>query len=176
MTTLTNAKVFKGILQYKSSDVFTKEAGYVYFIREFNENNEETGNTEIYFGTRKYGDVNVSQLAEIENILNKLNEISEELKGKQDIINDINEIREGASLGSTALQTIPEEYVTEEKLNETVDSKVFIGTLAEYQSAYAAGKIAVGALVIIMEEGEDSNDAIALLGTAVLGKMILGQK
>lgn len=59
---------------------------------------------------------------------------------------------------------------------EYVDEKVFIGTLAEYQEAYAAGKIAVGALVIIMEEGEDANDTIALLGTAVLGKMILGQK
>lgn len=69
MTTLTNAKAFKGILQYKSTDKFTKEAGYVYFIREFNENNEETGNAEIYFGNRKYGDVNVSQLSEIESIL-----------------------------------------------------------------------------------------------------------
>lgn len=58
MTTLTNAKAFKGILQYKSTDNFTKEAGYVYFIREFNENGEETGNAEIYFGNRKYGDVN----------------------------------------------------------------------------------------------------------------------
>lgn len=64
-----------------------------------------------------------------------------------------------------------ENLASKEYVDEKSDSKVFIGTLAEYQEAYAAGKIAVGALVIIMEE-----DSIALLGTAVLGKMILGQK
>lgn len=67
-----------------------------------------------------------------------------------------------------------ENLASKEYVDEKSDSKVFIGTLAEYQEAYAAGKIAVGALVIIMEEGEDSNDVIALLGTAMLGKMILG--
>lgn len=65
---------------------------------------------------------------------------------------------------------------TKQTITDEIEKRVFIGTLAEYQEVYAAGKIAVGALVIIMEEGEDSNDAIALLGTAVLGKMILGQK
>lgn len=107
MTTLTNAKAFKGILQYKSTDKFTKEAGYVYFIREFNENSEETGNAEIYFGNRKYGDVNVSQLSEIESILERIDELAQEIEGKQNIIDDIDNIREGASLGSTALQSIP---------------------------------------------------------------------
>lgn len=75
-------------------------------------------------------------------------------------------------LGSGNIESLASKEYVDEKSN----SKVFIGTLAEYQEAYAAGKIAVGALVIIMDEGEDSNDAIALLGTAVLGKMILGQK
>ena len=89
MITLTNAKAFKGILQYKSTDNFTKEAGYVYFIREFNENSEETGNAEIYFGNRKYGDVNVSQLSKIENILERIDELAQEIEGKQNIINDI---------------------------------------------------------------------------------------
>lgn len=69
MITLTNTKAFKGILQYKSTDNFTKEAGYIYFIRKFGENGEETDNAEIYFGSRKYGDVNVSQLSEIESVL-----------------------------------------------------------------------------------------------------------
>lgn len=69
-----------------------------------------------------------------------------------------------------------ESLASKEYVDEKSDSKVFVGTLTEYQEAYAAGKIAVGALVIIMEEGEGTNDAIALLGTAVLGKMILGQK
>jgi hypothetical protein len=65
---------------------------------------------------------------------------------------------------------------TKQTITDEIEKRVFIGTLAEYQEAYAAGKIAVGALVIIMDEGEDANDTIALLGTAVLGKMILGQK
>ena len=176
MTTLTNAKAFKGILQYKNTDSFTKEAGYVYFIREFNENGEETGNAEIYFGNRKYGDVNVSQLSEIENILERIGELAQEIEGKQNIIDDIDNIREGASLGLTSLQTIPDEYVTENELNDVVNSKIFIGTQSDYKTAYAEGKIATGALVIILEEGEDAKDTIALLGTAVLGKLILGQK
>lgn len=73
-------------------------------------------------------------------------------------------------LGSGNIESLASKEYVDEKSN----SKVFIGTLAEYQEAYAAGKIAVGALVIIMEKGEDANDTIALLGTAVLGKMILG--
>ena len=122
MTTLTKAKAFKGILQYKSTDNFTKEAGYVYFIREFNENSEETVNAEIYFGNRKYGDVNVSQLSEIENILERIDELAQEIEGKQNIIDDIDNIREGASLGSTALQSYTEQYkgtVTGVKINGT---------------------------------------------------------
>ena len=104
MTTLTNAKAFKGILQYKSTDNFTKETGYVYFIREFNEKNEETGNAEIYFGNRKYGDVNVSQLSEIESILERIDELAQEIESKQDVISDLATIRSGASKGATAVQ------------------------------------------------------------------------
>ena len=62
-----------------------------------------------------------------------------------------------------------------DKFND-IDSKFFIGTIEKYQEAYANGKIAEGALVIILEEDENKNDTIALLGSAVLGKLILGQK
>lgn len=127
----------------------------------------------------------------------EFNSLYNTVNSKQDNISDLEDIRQGASLGMTALQKVPDEYITEteldskgyltehqdvshlatkEEVNEAIQSKVFIGTQEEYNTAYAAGKIAVGALVIIMEEGEDVNDAIALLGTAVLGKMILGQK
>lgn len=176
MTTLTNAKAFKGILQYKSTDKFTKEVGYVYFIREFNEKNEETGNAEIYFGNRKYGDVNVSQLSEIESILERIDELAQEIEGKQNIIDDIDNIREGASLGSTALQSIPDEYVTENELNDAVNSKIFIGTQSEYETAYAAGKISVGALVIILGDDETNTSATtAMLGKAIIGTLLLGK-
>ena len=50
----------------------------------------------------------------------------EELQGKQDAIQDLNTIREGASKGATALQSIPQEYITESEL----DNK---GYLTEHQ-------------------------------------------
>ena len=75
-------------------------------------------------------------------------------------------------LGSGNIESLASKEYVDEKSN----SKVFIGTMAEYQEAYSNGKISEGALVIILEEGEDAKDTIALLGTAVLGKLILGQK
>ena len=65
---LNNAKHFKGILQYKSTDSFAKEAGYIYFVRVF-DNGKDTGNTEIYFGTRKYADVATTQLASLQSAI-----------------------------------------------------------------------------------------------------------
>lgn len=65
---LNNAKHFKGILQYKSTDSFVKEAGYIYFVRVF-DNSKDTGNTEIYFGTRKYADVATTKLAELQSAI-----------------------------------------------------------------------------------------------------------
>ena len=63
------------------------------------------------------------------------------------------------------------------ELNEELEltkNRVFIGTQEEYDTAYAANKIPVGALVIILGDGENEEDTIALLGTAILGKMVLG--
>lgn len=50
-------------------------------------------------------------------------------------------------------------------------SAAFIGTQKEYEAAFAAGKIPVGCLVVVME-GEDET---SILGKAVLGRMKLGQ-
>lgn len=74
-------KAFKGILQYKSTDTFTKEPGYIYFVRHF-ENNKATGDAEVWFGTRKYGDINTTSLAELQR------QITENATG----ITSINEI------------------------------------------------------------------------------------
>ena len=52
----------------------------------------------------KYGDVNVSQLSEIESILERIDELAQEIDGKQNIIVDIDNIREGATKGKTAVQ------------------------------------------------------------------------
>lgn len=57
-----------------------------------------------------------------------------------------------------------------------VDSFLFVGSMTEYEAAYAAGKIAVGAVVIITDAGDLSSSASAVLGVAVLGQMKLGQK
>ena len=53
----------------------------------------------------------------------------------------------------------------------------FIGTMAEYEEAYAAGQIAVGTIVFIEGEDEEVEDAGAsspILGTGVLGYLVLG--
>lgn len=75
--------------------------------------------------------------------------------------------------------TNEEIYFGGRKYAETSHRKMFIGTQEEYDLAFAAGDISTGALVIILDENEinDSNLSItSLLGTAVLGKMLLGQK
>jgi hypothetical protein len=70
-----------------------------------------------------------------------------------------------------------------EKITKYIDEhsahqNVFIGTKDEYNAAYTEGKIPVGALVIILNENElnSSEQVTALLGTGILGKMILGNK
>jgi hypothetical protein len=64
-----------------------------------------------------------------------------------------------------------------------VASMVFIGTYAEYQTAYANGQIPVNSFVILTDEesgggssgGNESTDSTtAMLGYAVLGQMVLG--
>ena len=56
----------------------------------------------------------VSQLENDENYLKEHQDIS----GKQDVIEDLQDIRDNASLGKTALQEVPAEYITETELNE----------------------------------------------------------
>lgn len=62
-----------------------------------------------------------------------------------------------------------------------VDGKLFVGTRAEYEAN--ASNIAIGTMVIITDESdvvippveEENNSSVAILGTALLGSMILGQ-
>jgi hypothetical protein len=65
-----------------------------------------------------------------------------------------------------------------------VNEKIFVGTKSEYDIAYANNRIALGALVVILDEelggntGGDNagSSATAKLGVAVLGQMKLGQE
>lgn len=50
--------------------------------------------------------------------------LTEALADKQETINDLEDIRSGANKGATALQEIPEEYVTAEELSLALDAKV----------------------------------------------------
>lgn len=47
-----------------------------------------------------------------------------ELQKKQDTISDLADIRSGAALGKTALQSIPSEYITENELNNAIASAI----------------------------------------------------
>ena len=47
-----------------------------------------------------------------------------ELQKKQGTINDLADIRSGAALGKTALQSIPSEYITENELNNAIASAI----------------------------------------------------
>lgn len=71
--------------------------------------------------------------AELENVAGsldnlvtkeKLTEVEGELAKKQDAITDLTKIREGAAAGKTALQAIPEGYVTESELAAAMVNKV----------------------------------------------------
>ena len=64
-----------------------------------------------------------------------------------------------------------------------MDERLFVGTRAEYEAAIDS--IPVGALVVITDESDvvlhpivenpEQDSTIAILGTAVLGQMILGR-
>lgn len=61
----------------------------------------------------------------------------QDISGKQDVIADLSDIRANAELAKTALQAIPDEYITEEELNGK-------GYLTEHQSLdnyYTKGEI-----------------------------------
>ena len=116
--------------------------------------------------------INVNGGVYIGNETNEPTLIANKVEKVSDIENDLNYLNEetvktinGVSLVGQGDIKIPD-----------MSKKIFIGTLSEYNIAKESGKIDVGALVIILEEGENSNDVISLLGTAVLGKLILGQK
>lgn len=63
-----------------------------------------------------------------ENLDNIIASIEQQIASKQPSIDDINDIRQGALLGSTALQSIPSNYATtsyvDDKINEAISASV----------------------------------------------------
>ena len=58
-----------------------------------------------------------TKVSQLENDKNYLTE-HQDISGKQDVIGDLEDIRANASLGATALQEVPAEYITETELDE----------------------------------------------------------
>lgn len=57
------------------------------------------------------------KIVDIEKLTRYHNNINSLLIKKQDVLNDIEDIRTGASKGATALQSIPSEYITDVELD-----------------------------------------------------------
>lgn len=65
---------------------------------------------------------------------------SADLNSKQDVINDLDNIRQGASLGKTALQSVPEEYATQTDVENTINNiNNTIGFVAKEDETIAWG-------------------------------------
>jgi hypothetical protein len=101
-------------------------------------------------------------------------------------------------LFSTTTETIKEEDKKDNSIgfvedtnqiiynNKYYGSGFFIGTKSEYDEAYKSGRIVNGTIVIIIEEEKpvepseptepSTSGELAILGTAILGKMILGKE
>ena len=58
----------------------------------------------------------MNKIVTLENIQKYHNNISQVIDGKQNVISDIETIRSNASKGATALQAVPDEYVTDSEL------------------------------------------------------------
>ena len=87
-----------------------------------------------------------------------------------------------AANGETLYIKNSDEEITEFKDNKyyqkqlsEISARVFIGTQEEYDIAYAEGKVAVGALVIILDENEANGSTTAMLGKAIIGTLLLGR-
>lgn len=90
-------------------------------ITEIRMNGESKGTSGVVdLGTVITEHQDISGLATKEG----LEEVNRELEGKQDTIADLAEIRTGAAAGKTALQSIPEGYVTESELTANLANKV----------------------------------------------------
>lgn len=122
--------------------------------------------------------LNENKLVTFDNIQHYHDKLSQVVDTKQDSLvsgSNIKTINGQSILGDGDISNLAEKpYV-----DEVIQSRVFVGTREEYDTAYGEGKIAMGALIIILDgrETEEGGATIsALLGTAILGQMLLGQK
>lgn len=91
-----------------------------------------------------------------------------DLASKQDTISDLANIRQGANLGATALQSIPDEYVTSDILDGYVTSDVLNSYVTnEYAQESLQVKLVPGANVTIVDN-EDGTQTINTVASSPL--------
>ena len=92
-------------------------------------------------------------------------------------LRDASALRDDLQAGKLSdYDALIKEYIASKILASETKS-MFVGTMAEYQTANTAGTIPVGCIVYITDDSVDTEagDATsAILGVAVLGSMILG--
>ena len=89
---------------------------------------------------------------------------------KQDAIDDLQTIREGAALGATALQSVPSEYVTETELSNYHDSSkqdnLTAGTNIQINNNVISATFTEQHVGDVVSVGETSGSHIAIGGTS----------
>ena len=94
-------------------------------------------------------------------------------------LSDITDYTVDDTLSSTSINPVQNKVVNEaltaarEYTDIKTSSLIFVGTYAEYEAANAKEQIPINTLVIIIDD-ETSSSTTAMLGYAILGKMILG--
>lgn len=75
------------------------------------------GETKQIYTHGNFYDCNIDDINSLQDAIDAINEALGQLsESKQDVISDLDVIRNGAELGATALQSVPSEYVTESEL------------------------------------------------------------
>ena len=72
------------------------------------------------------------KLIDIEKLSRYHENLNAFLTTKQDIISDIDVIRSGASLGATALQSVPDEYAKVDDVESMIANAIIVAINTEY--------------------------------------------
>ena len=124
--------IFKGIKQVtiETFNSTINKLGYIWFVREpvsipegnaspFDENKYH-----IYFGDTKYGEFWNGTYEAISALAEAISNQNIAITNKQDVINDLEAIRNGASKGMTALQEVPSEYAKISVVEEMIANAI----------------------------------------------------
>ena len=87
---------------------------------------------------------NTANINTMSTTINKINEnVTNLSQTKQDVISDLTEIRDGAAKGSTALQSVPDEYAKKTDIPDISGKQDVISDLTEIRDGAAKGSTAL---------------------------------